>query len=92
MALEIDANPQRGPSFLPGESGPLFRFVIDRANIVGPRAATEADKAAYPGEWSLYLAEHPEPAEEPLKSDHNGDGKPGNGPKIARPKKPAAKA
>lgn len=81
MALEIDANPQIGPAFLRDGDQVLFRYVIDRSNIVGPRKATDADKDAHPGAWAAFEVE-------PL--DHDGDGRRGGAPKGGNRRKAAS--
>jgi hypothetical protein len=59
---ERDVLPARGASFLLGDGGQvLFQFVIDTANVIGPRPATDADKATHSGEWTRFLLENPPP-------------------------------
>lgn len=63
-----------GPSFFEGENGgPMFTFVIDSGNIIGPRPVTASDKVRYTDLWLAYERAHeapveaqpPEPAIEP---------------------------
>lgn len=44
--------PTIGPRFFRGESGEvMFEFVIDTANIVGPRPAKDSDREAHALAW-----------------------------------------
>jgi hypothetical protein len=84
MALDVDANPQVGATFLPGDPGPLFRFVVDKTTVIGPRPATEGDRTKYPGAWAHFVAEHPDAAfngADASKFDHDGKGGAGGSPK-----------
>lgn len=46
----------------------LFQFVIDPSNIVGPRAATEADQKAHADAWAAFQAGDADaPVEKPRK-------------------------
>jgi len=46
-----------GASFSRNEEGDvLFSFVLDAANVIGPRPATAADQEAHPEAWRLFCA------------------------------------
>lgn len=50
-----------GPSFFAGDDGrAYFTFVIDSGNIIGPRPATDADKAKHAAAWAGYEQAHTE--------------------------------
>lgn len=83
-ALERDIMAASGPSFFRGDDGrAYFTFVIDSGNIIGPRPATDADKAKHAAAWGGYeAATQVAPSEtfngaDATAFDHDGDGKPG---------------
>jgi hypothetical protein len=56
---ERDVLPKIGPHFLLGSDGAvLFKFVVDVNNVLGPRIASEADKATHPEAWARFEREH----------------------------------
>jgi hypothetical protein len=75
--VTIDLGSAPGARFLRDGETVLFAFVLDTANIVGPREATEEDKAEHPQAWAEFLA-----AEDrhPLDGDAE-DGKGGSLPR-----------
>lgn len=55
---ERDVLPKIGPHFLLGSDGAvLFKFVVDVNNILGPRVASDADKATHPEAWARFERE-----------------------------------
>lgn len=66
---ERDVLPKIGPHFLLGSDGAvLFKFVVDVNNILGPRVASDADKATHPEAWARFERENPP---ESVKYDAN---------------------
>lgn len=53
-ATERNALPSVGAKFYREGDETLFVFVIDTANIVGPRPATRADQEKHPAAWEAY--------------------------------------
>ncbi len=46
-----------GPCFSRVEDGTLmFSYQVDASNSIGPRKATDADKAKFPQEWDAFSA------------------------------------
>lgn len=70
---ERNVLPQVGPVFFRGDDGQvLFQFVIDTANIIGPRPATRADQERHAQAWGDLCAR------EALGAlDRDGDGERG---------------
>lgn len=61
-----------GASFWHDGETLMFQFVIDENNVIGPRAATEADAKAHPQAWAVFegsvaAAADPEPRAAPRK-------------------------
>jgi hypothetical protein len=52
--IERDARPSVGPSFLEIDGEVKFQYVIDSGNIIGPRKATDADKAEHGDAWRWF--------------------------------------
>lgn len=53
----ISIQPFYGPAFLQGGDGKdMFVHQVDSRSCVGPRAATEQDKANHPKLWAAYEA------------------------------------
>lgn len=50
-ALERTALPVPGPKFERIDGELMFKFVIDGGSVIGPRPATEKDKAEHVGAW-----------------------------------------
>jgi hypothetical protein len=48
---ERNAHFTRGPRFSRVGDVVMFEFVIDAGNVIGPRPATDADKAKHEGAW-----------------------------------------
>lgn len=75
-----------GARFITGDDGKVnFVYGIDASNMIGPRPATEADKANHVGAWNEFLAAL---GSGPLDGD--GDGSKGGslpGKPRGRPKK-----
>lgn len=71
--LERDVLVKVGPHFERGADGAvLFKFVVDTSNVVGPRKATEADKAEHAEAWARFQREGmvaPEPLATVLADD-----------------------
>ena len=86
--LERNAMPAPGARFFRGDDGrPMFEFVIDSSNVIGPRIATQADQDKHVGAWRLFA--DAEGAAGPL--DRNASGTPG-GSLPATPEAAAALA
>lgn len=65
-------------TFVRHEGQVLYAYVIDRSSIIGPRIATDADKAAHPAEWEAFQAsEAAFNGADASKFDHDGNGSPG---------------
>lgn len=93
---ERNVLPKIGASFFLDPDGEvLFQYVADASSVIGPRPATEADKASHAGAWAAFLA-NPEAAglfngADPAAFDHDGDGRPGGSvPKPRRGRKSKA--
>jgi hypothetical protein len=67
---ERDIKPAVGPTFFRDGAQVMFRFVIDTANVIGPRPATRSDQDKHPGAWAEFCR-----AEEvsPLDRDASGE-------------------
>lgn len=59
---ERDVLPARGASFFLEDGVLMFKFVIDTANVIGPRPAKPADAESYPAEWAAFKSATPDPA------------------------------
>lgn len=44
----------RGASFYRENDQTMFQFGVDPNNVLGPRVATDSDKAQFPGEWAAF--------------------------------------
>lgn len=70
-----------GPAFFEQDGVTMFRFVLDSANIIGPRKATKADKAEHAGAWDAFnVGRLPQ-------LDHDGDNRPGGSKPAEEPVK-----
>jgi hypothetical protein len=58
--LDYSAAPVLGPRFYEEDGKIMFTHVVDRANVIGPREATQKDKDAHPDHWAPFA--EPEPA------------------------------
>ena len=76
---ERNALPPVGARFFREGAEVRFTFVIDTANVIGPREATRQDQERFPDEWAVFLAAD---ASSPL--DRDGDGLAG-GSLVASP-------
>ncbi len=46
-----------GPSFSRADDGTMmFSYQVDASNSIGPRKATDFDKAKYPQDWEIFAA------------------------------------
>ena len=80
--------PAPGPRFFRGEDGhPMFEFVIDSSNVIGPRVATRGDQDKHVGAWRMFA--DAEGAAGPLDRDASGT-LGGSLPVEAEPAPPAA--
>lgn len=55
-AMERDMIPSVGARFFREGGEVMFRFVIDTANVIGPRPARPADQEAHPAAWRAFCA------------------------------------
>lgn len=63
---------KRGPQFVKEDGKVLFLYRSDASSVVGPREATEQDKAQYPEAWAEFRRlENVDPL------DQDADGAPG---------------
>lgn len=74
--LERDVMFRPGAHFFKADGVLMFRYQADSSSVIGPRAATEADKKAHGFEYEQYLSEafHNAPLE---AFDHDGVDGPG---------------
>lgn len=49
----------RGASFYRDNGETMFQFGVDPNNVLGPRIATDSDKAQFPGEWAAFQLAYP---------------------------------
>lgn len=74
--MERDVMYRPGAHFFKADGVLMFRYQADSSSVIGPRAATEADKKAHGFEYEQYLAEAFNHA--PLEAfDHDDNGEPG---------------
>lgn len=74
--LERDVMYKPGATFFKDGKFLMFRYQADSSSVIGPRVATEADKAAHGAEYAMYLKEAFNHA--PVEAfDHDGVDGPG---------------
>lgn len=71
--FERDVLPKVGAAFFRGVNGDLlFQFVVDTANVIGPRPAVRSDQEKHPGAWAAFCE-----AEAVSALDRDASGEPG---------------
>jgi hypothetical protein len=80
--LDYSAKPVLGPRFYREGDEVMFVHVVDRANVLGPRRATNRDKQEHPELWAAYTASLGQ-------LDGDNDGHPGGRRRPGRPRKEA---
>lgn len=72
ILAERNIKPAVGPRFFREGDEVMFEFIIDTANIIGPRPATRGDQTEHSGAWAAFARE-----EDLQALDRDADGEAG---------------